>query len=283
MKEICSVIIFSIVVLLAGNIKLNKEKMKHLKSIDEFKKTNEQLFSDANKYSKLFGLDSSSPSSEDNKDKKDGSKSGGSSSSSISSSSSSSSGSSGSLSAKSDVGNYGKFTEGSSKKSPLVVVYGGIDVGGKKSGEYMYNYLSNVGTSANMFVAADHNVNGKSSYDALKNKLSEKSIVPSKKILYLFSGGYKPGMDLLKSVGASEFDLIYLVDIWMGNDRVASFYEDLAKNNVSKVRYFYTGSGAANANAKNQLIKTLNFYKANNNNDHMGTNKDAVSDLLNKI
>jgi hypothetical protein len=281
MKEVYAVIIFSIVVLLTGNINLNKERMKYLKTIDEFKKTNEQLFSDASKYAKLFGLDSAGSSSEDGKDKGSNSKSSGKGSSS--SSSSGSSGTSTTLSSKSDIGNYGKFTEGSSKKSPLVVVFGGINVGGKKSGEYMYDYLSKVGTSANMFVATDHNVNGKSAYDALKNKLSEKSIVPSKKILYLFSGGYNPGMELLKSVGASEFDLIYLVDIWMGNSKVASFYEDLAKNNVSKVRYFYTGTGAANANAKNNLIKTLNFYKANDNNDHMATNKDAVSDLLNKL
>lgn len=277
MKEIYPVIIFSIVLLFAGTININKEKMKHLKSIDEFKKTNEQLFSDAKKYAKLFGLDSTGSSSEDGEDKKDGSKSSG------SSSSSSSSGSSGSLSAKTDVGSYGKFTEGSSKKSPLVVVFGGINVGGRKSGDYMYDYVNRIGTSANMFVANDHNVNGKSSYDALKNKLSEKSIVPSKKILYLFSGGYNPGMELLKSVGASEFDVIYLVDIWMGSSKVANFYEELAKNNVSKVRYFYTGTGSANANAKNNLIKTLNFYKANDNNDHMDTNKDAVSDLLNKL
>ena len=57
----------------------------------------------------------------------------------------------------------------------------------------------------------------------------------------------------------------------------------LAEDNRGKVRYFYTGSGANNTGAKNALINTLNFYKANDNNDHMATNKDAVSDLLNKI
>jgi hypothetical protein len=275
MKEIYPVLIFSLVVFISGYININKEKMKHLKSIDEFKKTNEQLFSDANRFSKLFGLDSTS--TESGERGKEGDKK------SSNSGSSSSSSFSSSMSAKTDIGNYGKFTEASSKKSPLIVVYGGIDVGGKKSGEYMYNYVNKIGSSANIFVAKDHNVDGKSAYDSLKSKLSEKSITPSKKILYLFSGGYRPGMDLLKSVSASEFDLIYLVDIWMGNSKVADFYENLAKNNKEKVRYFYTGTGSANANAKNNLIKTLNFYKANDNNDHMATNKDAVSDLLNKL
>jgi hypothetical protein len=275
MKEIYPLLIFSLVVFMSGYININKEKMKHLKSIDEFKKTNEQLFSDANRFSKLFGLDSTSTESGE-KGKEGDNKS-------SSSGSSSSSSSSSSMSAKTDIGDYGKFTEASSKKSPLIVVYGGIDVGGKKSGEYMYDYINKIGSSANIFVAKDHNVDGKAAYDSLKSKLSEKSITPSKKILYLFSGGYKPGMDLLKSVSASEFDLIYLVDIWMGSSKVADFYETLAKNNKEKVRYFYTGTGSANANAKNNLIKTLNFYKANDNNDHMATNKDAVSDLLNKL
>jgi hypothetical protein len=275
MKEIYPILIFSLVVFICGYININKEKMKHLKSIDEFKKTNEQLFSDANRFAKLFGMDSSGGS--DGKEGDSKSKDSG------SSTSSGSSGSSSTMSAKTDIGNYGKFTEASDKKSPLIVVYGGIDVGGRKSGEYMYDYLSKIGSSANIFVAKDHNVDGKAAYDSLKNKLSEKSITPSKKILYLFSGGYKPGMDILKSVSASEFDIIYLVDIWMGSSKVADFYEKLAKDNRSKVRYFYTGSGAQNADAKNTIIKTLNFYKSNDNNDHMSTNKDAVSDLLNKI
>jgi hypothetical protein len=269
MKEIYGLLIFSIVILLAGYINIKKEKMKHLKSIDEFKIANEQLFSDANKFSKLFGLDSPSKDSSDNKD----SSSGG----------TDSSGASSSISAKTELGNYGKFSEASKKNAPLIMVYGGIDVGGKKSGEYMYDYLGKIGSSANIFVAKDHKVDGKGSYKAVKDKLSEKSISPSKKILYLFSGGYKPGMELLNSVSASEFDLIYLVDIWMGNSKVASFYKNLAENNRGKVRYFYSGDGAQNADAKNSLIKTLNFYKSNDQNNHMATNTDAVSDLSNKL
>lgn len=277
MKDIWPIIIFCIVILLAGRTKLNIDKMKHLKSIEEFKRTNEQLFSDANKYAKLFGLEPGGDS-----DKKDDDKSKTSSKGSSSSSSSSSS-STGSISSKTDLGSYGKFSEASNKKSPLIMVYGGIDVGGRKSGEYMYDYLNKVGSSANIFVAKDANIDGKGAYQSVKNKLSEKSINPSKKILYLFSGGYKPGMSLLKDVSASEFDIIYLVDIWMGNSNVASFYKNLAESNRSKVRYFYTGTGAANSDAKNSLINTLNFYKANDRNDHMDTNNDAVNDLLNKI
>jgi len=267
MKEIYGLLIFSIVILLAGYTNIKKEKMKHLKSIDEFKNTNEQLFSDANKFSKLFGLDSS----------------GGNDSSSGGTGSAGGTGASSALSSKTDLGDYGKFSESSKKNAPLIMVYGGIDVAGKKSGEYMYDYLGKIGSSANIFVAKDHKVDGKGSYKAVKNKLSEKSISPSKKILYLFSGGYKPGMELLNSVSASDFDMIYLVDIWMGNSKVASFYKNLAENNRGKVRYFHSGDGAQNSDAKNSLIKTLNFNKPNDKNDHMSTNTDAVADLLNKL
>ena len=158
MKEIYGLLIFSIVILLAGYINIKKEKMKHLKSIDEFKIANEQLFSDANKFSKLFGLDSPSKDSSDNKD----SSSGG----------TGSSGESSSISAKTELGDYGKFSEASKKNAPLIMVYGGIDVGGKKSGEYMYDYLGKIGSSANIFEAKDHKVNGKESYKAVKDKLS---------------------------------------------------------------------------------------------------------------
>ena len=44
-----------------------------------------------------------------------------------------------------------------------------------------------------------------------------------------------------------------------------TFYKKLAEDNRGKVRYFYTGSGANNTGAKNALINTLNFYKANDN------------------
>jgi hypothetical protein len=242
--------------------------MKHIKSIQEFNKTDEQLFSDANRFSKLFGMASVDKPSEEI------SATGG-----TSPNYSAGSG----ITTKEVVGNYGNFSPGANKNSPLIMVFGGINVGGKKSGEYMYNYLGKVGNKANIFIANDHKVDGKGAYKYVKSKLSEKSINPSKKILYLFSGGYKPGMDLLKEVSASEFDLIYLVDIWMGNTTVANFYKDLAKNNRAKTKYFYSGSGAQNQGAKNSLVEFSGFSKLNGNNNHMETNNDAVTDLLGNI
>jgi hypothetical protein len=47
--------------------------------------------------------------------------------------------------------------------------------------------------------------------------IKELGLTPSKQILYLFSGGYRPGRDLLdpKNGGPGLFAAIYLVDIYM--------------------------------------------------------------------
>jgi hypothetical protein len=177
------------------------------------------------------------------------------------------------------VGDYGKFSDGASKTSPLAIVFGGIPVGGKQSGEYMYDYFNKTGNKLNLFVASNSNVNGKASYDSVMKK----DINPSKKILYLFSGGYKPGMELLKSVGADAFDKIYLVDIWMGNASVSDFYTKLARENKGKVEYYYTSFGADNNTARNSISQAVSKSVSNNKNDHMDTNNDAVEALMKYI
>lgn len=67
-----------------------------------------------------------------------------------------------------------------------------------------------------IFVARSNTVNGAHAYRALASTLKEQGLTPSSQLLHLFSGGYRPGMDLLPVVGAAQFSSIYLVDIWMG-------------------------------------------------------------------
>jgi len=246
--------------------------MKHLRSIDEFKKVNEQLFGNqVNQLSKgiMKIFDPKSGDSESNP-------------SSTSNSAGTASGPPPDKSAG-NIGDYGKFSEGASKTSPLVIVFGGIPQNGKQSGEYMYNYFNKTGNKYNLFVAANAKVNGKLSYDSVIKKLEQSSISPSKKILYLFSGGYNPGMDLLKSVGADKFDKIYLVDIWMGNSTSSDFYTKLARDNRNKVEYYYTSFGANNNTAKNSISGVVGKSSSNLKNNHMDTNNDAVESLMKYI
>jgi len=235
--------------------------MKHLKSIDEFKQVNEQLFGNITRE-----LTKGILKNDDSKSKNDSGGAGGGTGPAPDK-------------AAGAVGDYGKFSDGASKSSPLAIVFGGIPVGGKQSGEYMYDYFNKTGNKFNLFVASNSNVNGKASYDSV----IKKDITPSKKILYLFSGGYKPGMELLKSVGADKFDKIYLVDIWMGNSSVSDFYTKLAKDNKEKVEYYYTSFGANNNTAKNTISQTVSKSAANSKNDHMETNNDAVEALIKYI
>ena len=245
--------------------------MKHLKSISEYSKLDEQLFgSEVKKFSDaFFGKKKDSKGSSDSNT--GDSKNKGSQKVEVVKTDTPP------AKAK-DLGSYGKFSPGKTPSDPLVAVYGGTDVGGRKSGIYMYDYFGSVADNYNLFVATDHNVNGASSYKALKDKVGNS---PSKKILYLFSGGYRPGMDVLNKYGASEFDKIYLVDPWMGNKKTEDFYIKLAKENPSKVEYYYTSFGANSNTAKSGVVDAVNVKNAQKENNHMKTNEDAVSSLIN--
>jgi hypothetical protein len=178
----------------------------------------------------------------------------------------------------SPISNFGKFTPAENKSAPLVVTFGGIPVGGRQSGDYMYDYFNKTGNKYNLFVASSHKVDGAGAYDSLKGKLSSDGITPAKKILYLFSGGYRPGMTLLQKVGSGEFDKIYLVDIWMGNSAVAEFYKKLAADNKDKVEYYYTPGGSVNPPAAKAIAGSV-AKKAEGTQGHMATNIDAVKSL----
>lgn len=140
----------------------------------------------------------------------------------------------------------------------------------------MYDYFGGFGNRYNLFVAKDPNIDGSEAYKAIQNKVGN---YPAKKILYLFSGGYRPGKKLLEEVGAKEFDKIYLVDIWMGNQSVGKFYSDLAKSNPNKVEYYYTSSGGNNSSATSEISNSVSTKLQQKENSHMKTNEDAVKSL----
>ena len=178
---------------------------------------------------------------------------------------------------------YGKFTPGRTKESPLVVVFGGIPVGGRVSGEYMYDYFKDAGNKYNLFVASSDKVNGPEAYQSLLDRMKKDKITPAKKILYLFSGGVTPGMYVLQKFGANSFDEIYLVDIWMGSPIYSKFFKDLTNKNKDKVKYYYTTYGANNPSASYSLVSSASKSLKNISNSHMDTNKDAIKDLKREV
>ena len=144
-----------------------------------------------------------------------------------------------------------------------------------------------------IFVAIDHKVDGTKAYESLMTTIGTQSLTPSQQILYLFSGGYKPGRHVLIDKGADTFLWIYLVDIWMGvrdeqHSIIPDFYKHLVNANRKKITYVYTYGGANNPEARDSIAKTLgsqnailvNSQKGDKGLDtHMRTNTVAVGML----
>jgi hypothetical protein len=174
-----------------------------------------------------------------------------------------------------DVSGFGKLSIASKTDAKLLIVFGGIAVDEKEfdgverkkpiyvsSGVYMWPFLNDLKEKFHIFVSVSNDVNGTKAYDSVISKLNEKGIAtPSKQILYLFSGGQGPGVDLLTSKGADTFMLIFLVDIWMGigkksGSRAPDFYTHLV-NKHDRIYYIHTSGGAANNDARDILVKKL--------------------------
>ncbi len=180
----------------------------------------------------------------------------------------------------------GKFSIAADAEAPLLMVFGGIDVGGVHSGAYMWNYMNRLKDRFHIFVARSNTVNGAHAYRAVTTALDDNGLEPSTQILYLFSGGYRPGMDLLPGGGAALFSSIYLVDIWMGVTQksgsvVPDFYKKLVDANASKITYVYTAFGANNDKARDYIAKKARgiLVKGSGMPAHMSTNSVAVGTL----
>ena len=177
-----------------------------------------------------------------------------------------------------DIPGYGKLWVANKPGVPLLMVFGGIAVtpsqmdGIKRkkdedkpvqSDVYMWNYMNALKDRFHIFVSLPpRHVNGSKAYDALVDAHDQK-FAPSQQILYLFSGGYLPGMSVLGDKAyVNNFSAIFLVDIWMGNATVGNFYTHFVNNNSDRVTYVFTEGGPANSVARDKLVRKLGSQKA---------------------
>jgi hypothetical protein len=182
------------------------------------------------------------------------------------------------------ISDYGRLSVAPKASAPLLVVFGGIDVNGVHSGTYMWDYMGGIKDRFHIFVAASNTVNGDDSYRTLKSTLEEKGLTPSTQILYLFSGGWRPGVNVLRAGGRTLFSSIYLVDIWMGVSKHSGstspdFYKALAKEYGPKITYVYTTFGANNSAARDYIAsKAANavLVEGSGMSIHMSTNTATV-------
>jgi hypothetical protein len=177
-----------------------------------------------------------------------------------------------------DIPGYGKLWVANKPDLPLLVVFGGIAVkpsqmdGIKRNKDedkpvqsdvYMWNYMNALKSRFHIFVSLPpRHVNGPKAYDALVNAQDQK-FAPSQQILFLFSGGYLPGKDLLGDKAyVNKFSSIFLVDIWMGDSTTADFYTHFVNTNADRVTYVFTEGGPANKDARDKLARKLGSQKA---------------------
>ena len=207
---------------------------------------------------------------------------------------------------------YGKLSLAPQPKAPLLMVFGGIDVlereidpadkaHAKKpvpSGDYMWKYFTKLRSRFHIFVAYNPKVNGVLAYRYVLYTLqwngSPPAVCPvrepqpfsgSYQILYLFSGGYKPGIELLKSYPSQLFSTIFLVDIWMGSHAVGKYYDDLAGANAAKTYYIHTSGGANNGAVRDSIARKLGSARSilvtgrdneSGTQTHLRTNEEAI-------
>ncbi len=182
-----------------------------------------------------------------------------------------------------NVHGYGKLSIADDAGAPLLVVYGGINVDGVASGVYMWKYMKPIEDQFHIFVAVNNVVDGDKSYHSLLQIVKEHKLTPPNQILYLFSGGYGPGMPLLRDDGAKRFSAIYLVDIWMGigktHGSVPNFYKALASTIPEKITYIYTEGGSTNPSARDHIASQVAPRSQLVPGTHMSTNIEAVKRL----
>jgi hypothetical protein len=204
------------------------------------------------------------------------------------------------------IAGQGNLSTAPCPDAPLLVVFGGItfQLEGwdrkRASGDYMWEYgMNQIRSRFHIFVACNDGVNGAKAYSSLMSKLP-KHLTPSTQILYLFSGGCRPGMDLLLSDGSGRlaqdlsnsygpnlFSSIYLVDIFLkeGKHRgisVPAFYMALADTYATKITYVYTEAGAANKGAREYIKERVCAIKVTGIPGmklHMSTNAEAINAL----
>jgi hypothetical protein len=194
-----------------------------------------------------------------------------------------------------EVHGQGRLTIAPDRSVPLLIVFGGIPVHKQQSGVYMWPMMDRIRNRYHIFVAASNLVDGNLAYHFLTKTLESQSLKPSSQILYLFSGGYNPGMQLISTKSAHAFEEILLVDIWMGGkpkqptDAVPNFYKSLANGNSGKTSYYYTEFGANNPPVRDYIAKKLGpgrsmLVKKQGSESpmdtHMRTNTFAVADLI---
>ena len=176
-------------------------------------------------------------------------------------------------------GILGKISFSKDNSAPLIICFGGIDVSGRRSGDYMYDYFNeSVLSKFHVFVSYSHTTNGSQAYNAIKKILDDSKIKPSYFLLYLFSGGYRAGIEIVDLVSLAFFKKVYLVDIFIGK---TLYWVNLADKEPTKFVYFWSPGAHSNVEAHEKIKTKVENYPrptplSGQISAHMSTNVDAI-------
>jgi hypothetical protein len=166
-----------------------------------------------------------------------------------------------------------------------VVVFGGQRSSGRESGDYMFDYFGPIlGQDAVVFVAKNAYVSARGALKWAEDNYEKRQEGPSKKVLYLFSLAWRPGRAFAPDF--SEFDKVYLVDIWMGAKESFDVYIPAVRANPKKFVFIYTETGTAAseetlATMRATGVESYKLSKAHYN--HFSCNNFAVTQLKNYL
>jgi hypothetical protein len=155
-------------------------------------------------------------------------------------------------------------TPSDSRRAPLIEVYGGVNSGGRESGQYMYDYFNppEILKKNNVFVAKNKDVDGVAATAFVER---EAGTLPTKRILIAYSAGGQVIKKFLESKLA-YYDKIYLTDVYLGVADYGQFFKRMVLTNPGKFVYIYnlgsTSTAVASA-ARRALIAIpgLESYK----------------------
>jgi hypothetical protein len=174
----------------------------------------------------------------------------------------------------------GKLWKARAPDAPLLFVLGGKKIDDVSSGKYMWEFMGEAKELCHVFVARDSSVNGVTAFDAVIDTFLEAGVVPRYLVLYLFSGGYWPGKQLIEKKGPLTFRRIVLVDIWIGLDG-AKFYGEYADNRVVMGITTYVNTGWAARNDKvNAALENADAHVPVSGPQTMATHKSANKDAM---
>jgi lysozyme len=190
-------------------------------------------------------------------------------------------------------GSLGQFKSSmNNKNAPFIFVVGGLDVRGRKCGEYMWDYFTDAATGKyHVYVKSTHDSgNATSALSEAWSIMKQHGLQSYKSVCYYFSAGNKASLPVLKQVSPTKWHAIFLVGpCLVGSESYVNGMVPLIQSAPGRFNFSSVGGtkegGDANYNGKDALQLKLQLMQpipAGNQlvgSSHIAQNSAVVSRL----